>query len=499
MDLRDRIKNPQLLEKVVSPEVAASVVKSGFNIGASGESFRGCATSFFAALAERGKRGEVGGLTLWSANIQNETEKALAEAGALKRRMGSHGDSSLRKLINSRQVECNDIRSEMIPYFMRSNVFGKLDLAVIDAIAVTEEGYIIPSHAPVDCSSYAQAAEQIVVEIDTSIPLECAGFYDHYLPDLNNMREIPLYRAGQRIGTPYIPVDPAKIKYIVVSDKQKDVTGSKPAARDKKNDDLAGHIIEFLKREVELRRLPENLFPLEIGLGGVADAVLGNVAREFGHIELFGAVISDGMLDLIESGKCMAASGTAMLLTDEGWAKFSRNVEAYRKALVLRPIEISNHPELIRRLRVIAINGALEADIYGQINSSHIGGVSLVNGVGGSASFANNAQLSIFTLFSTSNSEKISNIVPMVSHVDHTEHSVDVIVTEAGLADLRGLSPVERAEEIINNCAHPDYRPLLREYFEAAKKKVSGHEPHILEEAFSFHKRLKEQKTMKVM
>ncbi|MGV8056629.1 MAG: acetyl-CoA hydrolase/transferase C-terminal domain-containing protein [Smithellaceae bacterium] len=495
--MKDRIRNAGLLNKVVAPEMAASIVRDGFGIGTSGEPVRGCATAFFEALGERGKRGEVRDLTLWSSNIINETEKVLAEAGILKRRMGSNGDPLLRKLINEGRVECNDLRSGILPYLIRSKVFGKLDLAVIDAVALTEEGFIIPSHAPVECSSYAAAADQIIVEIDLSIPMEVSGFYDHYLTDLQcPTREIPIYHTGQRIGTPYIPVDPKKIKYIVVSDRQK--AGAKPSVRDSQNDALADHLVEFLKREVEKKRLPRNLFPIEIGLGGVADALLSNIALEFDNIELFGAVISDGMLDLIEAKKCVAASGTAMLLSDEGWAKFSGNAEAYKHALVLRPIEISNHPELVRRLRVIAINGALEADIYGQINSSHIGGVSLVSGIGGSADFAGNAHLSIFTLSSTSSKGKISSIVPMVSHVDHTEHNVDVIVTEVGFADLRGLSPMERAGAIIDNCAHPDYRPLLREYLEKAKKNIGGHEPHILEEAFSFHQRLKKNKTMSI-
>jgi hypothetical protein len=69
----------------------------------------------------------------------------------------------------------------------------------------------------------------------------------------------------------------------------------------------------------------------------------------------------------------------------------------------------------------------------------------------------------------------------MVSHIDHTEHDVDIIVTEHGLADLRGKTPKERAVEIIEQCAHPDYRPLLRDYYARALERTGGaHTPHLL-------------------
>src|SRR5690606_11122037 len=121
----------------------------------------------------------------------------------------------------------------------------------------------------------------------------------------------------------------------------------------------------------------------------------------------------------------------------------------------LRPQEITNHPELIRRLGCIAINGMIEADIYGNVNSTHIAGSRIMNGIGGSRAFARNAYLSVFMSPSTVKDGKVSAIVPMVSHVDHTEHDTMVVETEQGLADLRGLAPKQRAPEIINKCAHP--------------------------------------------
>jgi len=71
-----------------------------------------------------------------------------------------------------------------------------------------------------------------------------------------------------------------------------------------------------------------------------------------------------------------------------------------------------------------------------------------------------------------------------------------------GLADVRGLSPRERARVIIDKCAHPDYKPILQDYFDRAEyeclRKGMGHEPHLLFQAFNMHKNLQENGTMKI-
>ena len=148
---------------------------------------------------------------------------------------------------------------------------------------------------------------------------------------------------------------------------------------------------------------------------------------------------------------------------------------------------------MIRRLGIIAINTAIEVDIYGNANSTHISGTKMMNGIGGSGDFERNAYISIFTCPSTAKGGLISSIVPMVSHQDHSEHDVNVIVTEQGVADLRGKSPIERAHLIIENCAHPDYKPFLRAYLESAKM---GQTRHNLGKAFAMHIALAEKGDM---
>ena len=196
------------------------------------------------------------------------------------------------------------------------------------------------------------------------------------------------------------------------------------------------------------------------------------------------------MLEMIKSGKLTMASATALSFSPAALEEFNANIDFYRERIVLRPQEMSNHPEVIRRLGLIAMNAMIEADIYGNVNSTHNMGSSIMNGIGGSGDFARNAYLSFFMTPSTAKDGAISCIVPMVSHTDHTEHDVEIIVTEQGLADLRGKSPTQRAQLVIENCAHPDFRPALRDYFNRALQTAPGrHTPHILSEALSWHDR----------
>ena len=263
------------------------------------------------------------------------------------------------------------------------------------------------------------------------------------------------------------------------------------AAPDENSERIAGHIIKFLSKEVELGRLPPELLPLQSGVGNIANAVLAGLNKgPFEHMTAYTEVLQDGMLDMLRSGKLIKASATALSFSPDALADFNENIAFYSERIVLRPQEISNHPEVVRRLGVIAMNAMIEADLYGNVNSTHVMGSSIMNGIGGSGDFARNAYLSFFMTPSTAKGGTISCIVPMVSHVDHTEHDVEIIVTEQGLADLRGHSPTQRARLIIENCAHPDFRPALLDYFERAQKSGGGqHTPHLLDEALSWHSR----------
>jgi succinyl-CoA:acetate CoA-transferase len=329
----------------------------------------------------------------------------------------------------------------------------------------------------------------VILEVNSWQSPALEGMHDIYygtaLPP--HRRPIQLTSPGERIGQPFFRCPPEKVLAVVETDApDRNTTFPEP---DDTSRAIAGHLIEFLEHEVARGRLPRNLLPIQSGVGNVANVVLAGLEKSpFEDLTAFTEVIQDGMLALLRSGTLTVASATAFGLSPLAAGEFADHPELYRDRIVLRPQEISNHPELVRRLGVLAMNGVIEVDIYGNANSTHVMGSRIQNGIGGSGDFARNAYISFFVSPSTAKGGAISSIVPMVSHVDHTEHDVSVVVTEQGLADLRGLSPRRRARQIIDRCAHPDYGPLLESYFERAPRGAyGGQTPHLLDEALSWH------------
>ena len=312
-------------------------------------------------------------------------------------------------------------------------------------------------------------------------------------------RRVPINmtHADDRIGQPYLRVDPAKV--IAVVETHKGDRDNVFATPDENSNKIASYIIDFLAHEMKMGRLPKEMLPIQSGVGNVANAVLAGLLHSpFENLLGFTEVLQDGMLDLLRAGKMKRASATAISLSRGAYEDFEKNIDFYRERIILRPQEISNHPELVRRLGIIAMNSMIEADIYGNINSTHLMGSSMMNGIGGSGDFARNGYLSFFVTPSVAKGGKISCIVPMCSHVDHTEHDTQIIVTEQGLADLRGLSPKQRAKVVIEKCAHPSYRPMLQDYFDRACAKGALHTPHLLTEALSWHQRFLDTGDMRV-
>jgi acyl-CoA hydrolase len=190
---------------------------------------------------------------------------------------------------------------------------------------------------------------------------------------------------------------------------------------------------------------------------------------------------------LMRRGRLLGASTCALTLLPEQMQELAEDLDFFAPRLVLRPQEISNNPAVVRQLGVIALNTALEVDLYGHVNSTHVGGRTLVNGIGGSGDFTRNASLSIFLCPSVAQGGRISAVIPMCPHIGHNEHSVQVVVTEQGLADLRGLAPRERAQLLIDRCAHPCYRDYLHRYVRDARP---GRIRHDLSRCFELHQNL---------
>ena len=495
--MHSRIRNKKLQEKIMSADKAADLIKDGMIIATSGFTPAGHPKAVPLALAKRVKKSkeklQISLLT--GASVGEEIDGVLTEAGIIARRYPYQTNKLLRNNINSGGIAYADIHLSHFAQQIRYGFFGEIDLAIIEAIAIDEEGNIIPSTSVGASPTFVDKAKAIIVEVNNSQPLELEGIHDIYQPkDPPNRYPIPIIKPGDRIGTPYIPTDPKKIQAIVITDNKDQASLLAPI--DKNSEKITSYIVEFFKNEVKHNRLPQNLLPLQSGVGSVANAVLaGLLDSPFEDLDFYSEVIQDSVLDLIDSGKIRIASGTSLTFSEEGQKRFYSNLDKYKKKIILRPQEISNNPEIIGRIGSIAMNTAIEVDIYGNANSTNIMGTKIMNGIGGSGDFTRNAYLSIFVTPSTAKNSDISCIVPMVSHVDHTEHDIHVIVTEQGIADLRGLSPREKAATIINNCVHPKYKPKLEDYYQRALGK-GGHTPHLIEEALSWHKKFLETGSM---
>ena len=498
IDISDRVRNKDLQAKIVSAADVAAYIKPGMSIGMSGFTASSYPKAIPLALAERMKK-EPFKIDLWTgASTGPELDDTLAAVHGIRKRLPYQTDAILRGEINDGSVDYLDLHLSESAQLARVGYLGKLDVAIVEAVAITEEGNIIPSTSLGNAASYVQQADAVIVEVNTTQPLELEGMHDVYVPlDPPNRLPIPIVQADDRVGTPFIPCTPDKIKFIVPCDIKDHTRDLAPIDENSKK--MSHFTLEFLNAEIKAGRMPKNLLPLQSGVGNVANAVMaGFVDSDLEDLTVYTEVIQDGMLDLIDANKLNFASGTAFSPSPAGMERFYKDVEKYKKYLLLRPQEISNSPEVVHRLGVIAMNTALEVDIYGNVNSTHVTGTKMMNGIGGSGDFARNAFLTIFYTPSIAKNGAISSVVPMCSHIDHTEHDVDVIITEQGIADLRGLAPRARALEIINNCVHPDYKPVLLDYYNRAVEATKhAHTPHIIKEALSFHEKFIETKSMK--
>lgn len=486
--LEERIRFKRLLDKVTDPDAACRHIQDGTNVFISGFT-AGYPKLIPQALVRRAKNGERFKINLFAgASTGDAVDGILAEADLVAWRRPYMSNRSMREKINRGQIHFKDDHLSRLSAQVRDGGWGEAHVAVVEAVAITEKGQLIPTMSVGNTPTYVQEAEKIIIEI-SSEPPELEGIHDIFIPEDPPYRmPIPIYRSGDRIGKPFIEMDPDKVVAILYSREEDScAVFAEPGPVSQR---IAEHILDFVAHEIRHDRMPPSL-PWQSGVGDVANAVLSGFVDNdfFQHIDIYSEVLQDAVLDLIDLGKVRAASGSAMTLSHKARMRFFNEIYRYRDKVVLRPVEISNSPEVVRRLGVIAINTAIEVDIYGHVNSTHVMGSQMMNGIGGSGDFIRNGALSFIVTPSTAKGGKISAIVPMVSHVDHSEHSVDVVVTEHGLVDTRPLTPPQVAEQVIKRCAHPDYRDLLWDYYQQAIRTSGGHEPHILSDAFSFHER----------
>lgn len=491
------MKNPF---PTLTPEEAAALIKHDDVIGFSGFTPAGAAKVIPTAIADKalaeheaGRDFKIGVIT--GASTGPSLDGALARADAIKFRTPYQSDKDLRASINAGKTHFFDMHLSLLPQYVRYGFLGEVDWAVVEAADVSVDGKILLTTSVGASPTFLTKAKKVLIEVNKRHPKELLGFHDIYEPNSPpNRRPIPICNAEDRIGTQRVWVDPKKIAGIVESDRKDEVKDFSPVTP--VTTKIGMNVAEFLAAEIKNGHIPKDFLPIQSGVGNVANAVLGAMGEhpDIPRFQMYTEVIQDSVIDLIKQDRCSFVSGVSLTVTDPVLQSVYDNIEDYQGRLLLRPQEIANNPEIVRRIGIVSINTALEADIFGNINSTHVLGQKMMNGIGGSGDFTRNAYISIFTCPSTAKGGNISAIVPMCSHMDHSEHSVQVLVTEHGVADFRGKDPRERAELVINNCVDPAYKDLLWTYY---KLTANGHTPHSFRSAFAFHESFLESGDMK--
>lgn len=479
---------------VMTAEEAAAHINNGDNIGFSGFTAAGCPKAVPAALAKKaeaehakGNPFKIGMFT--GASTGDSLDGNIARAQAVKFRTPYQSSGDMRNAINAGEAPYFDMHLSHLAQTLRYGFLGKVNYAIIEAADITDDGEIIPTCGVGIAPTVCRLADKIIIELNRWHPKEIRGMHDCYEPlDPPRREAIPVYAPSDCIGTPYIKVDPSKILGVVETNLPNEGGGFAPV--DETTAKIGDNVANFLVAEMKAGRIPASFLPVQSGVGNIANAVLGSMGanKNIPVFEVYTEVIQDAVIELMKNDRVKFASGCSLTVSNPVIEDIYNNLGFFKDKILMRPQEISNNPEIIRRLGLITINTALEADIFGNINSTHVLGTKMMNGIGGSGDFTRNAYLSIFTTPSIAKGGKISAFVPMVSHLDHSEHSVSIIITEQGVADLRGKSPVQRAHTIIENCVHPDYKQLLWDYLKLGKP----HTPQNLYACFAFHHALSE-------
>ena len=486
---------------ILTAEEAAELIQNGQSIGFSGFTAAGAAKAVPAALAKKARREHEAGRpfkvgVLTGASTGRSLDGALAEAEAISFRTPYQSNPTLRKQINSGQVKFFDMHLSTVPQSVRYGYLGPIHWAVVEACDITAGGGIVLSTSVGASNTYMRMADKIIIELNSKHPTSLLGMHDIFEPqDPPSRSEIPIFSASDRVGSPICIVDPKKIAGVVYTNLE-DESGGFDEPTDV-TDRIGQNVADFLAAEMKCGRIPAQFLPLQSGVGNIANAVLSalGTSRDIPAFEMYTEVLQDSVIPLLENGRCTFASTCALTLSPDAMRKVTSDIDYFKKRIILRPQEISNHPEIVRRLGIVSMNTAIEIDLGGNVNSTHVMGKTMMNGIGGSGDFTRNAYLSIFSCPSTAKGGKISAIVPLASHMDHSEHSVQIVVTEQGVADLRGKDPHERAELIIDNCAHPDYKEQLRDYLRLVAP--SSHEPLSLSLGFAMHRQFLRQGDMR--
>ncbi len=485
---------------------AAALVQNGQTIGLSGFTPAGTAKCTTAEIAKRAEAEHAAGrpfkISIFTgASTGQSGDGVLSNAQAIDFRAPYTTNPDFRKHVNANEVNYSDLNLSNTATQLRQGYLGPMHWAIIEACAIERVGnkahIYLTAAGGISPTVCRLASEGIIIELNAFHSPKSKGLHDVYeIQDHPFRTPVPITKASDRIGKPYIEVDADRIVGVIECDVPDEARAFKDA--DPITNQIGQNVADFLLYNMKQGLIPQSFLNLQSGVGSGANAVLGALGQcpEVPNFNIYTEVLQDAPVQLIRDGRVLNASTCSLTVTNECLKGIYDDIDFFRDKLVLRPSEISNCPEVIARIGVCSLNTAIACDIYGHVNSTKICGTKMMNGIGGSADFTNNAYLSIFTCGSTTKNDTISSIVPFASHIDHTNHFIDAVITEYGVADLRHKSDMQKAHELIK-VAHPDYRPLLQDYLNFAAKR-GGQTQHVLSAAFAMHDTLQRKGDMRL-
>ena len=481
--------------KKITAAEAASLIENGQSIGLSGFTPAGAPKCTPAEIAKKAEAEHAAGrpfkISIFSgASTGQSCDGMLANAQAIDFRTPYTTNADVRKRVNQNEMAYSDLNLSNLATQLRQGYLGQIDWAIIEACAVEKVGnkchIYLTAAGGISPTVCRLAKNGIIIELNAFHSPKSMGMHDVYEIEEHPFRTpIMISKASDRIGKPYIEVDADRVVGVIECNVADEARGFKDA--DPITTQIGQNVADFLLANMRSGLIPKTFLNLQSGVGSGANAVLGALGQcpEVPNFNIYTEVLQDAPVGLMKQGRVLTASTCSLTVTNECLMDVYDNMDFFKDKLVVRPSEISNCPEVISRIGVCSLNTAIEVDIYGHVNSTKICGTKMMNGIGGSADFTNNAYLSIFTCGSTTKGDAISSIVPFASHIDHTNHFIDAVITEYGVADLRHKSDMQKAQELIK-VAHPDYRPMLQDYLKYASKN-GGHTQHALSAAFAMH------------
>lgn len=416
-------------DRAVRPEEAVQLLRTGHRVFLHGGS--AVAAPLEAALARRAL--DLDHLEIYQ--LHKEGPEPLV-APALAAHVRVHAlfcGANIRSAIAEGRADYIPVFLSDIPHYMREGVFP-IDVAIVHLSPPDAHGYCSLG-VSVDIAKQAfDSARLVIAEINQRMPRTHGPAFVR-LEDLDAfiLTDRPLPTRAREAVSPALEA-------------------------------IGRYVAELVPDEATL----------QLGIGAIPDAVAAALGtkRDLGvHTEMF----SDGVVDLIKAGVVTneaksihpGSCVTSFVMGSQALYDFVDD----NPGVHFHPVDFTNDTAVIRQhRRMIAINSALEIDLSGQVCADSIG-FRIYSGIGGQMDFIRGAALApegkaIIALPATAQGGAVSRIVPALAPgagVVTTRGHVQFVVTEYGVADLRGRSLAQRAEALIA-IAHPDHREALRRH-----------------------------------